>query len=157
MQIGKLAALTGISTKTIRYYEGVGVLSPPERGPNGYRTYGPATVDRLRFVKDAQATGLTLEEIASVLELRRQGEATCHHVRGLLEDHLAGLDARIAALRKIRRELAAMVERAQGLDPATCTDPNRCQAIVASSPQRAKRRSLASELHGSPHHHHHRR
>jgi hypothetical protein len=54
-------------------------------------------------------------------------------VRGLLEDHLAGLDARIAALRKVRRELAAMIERAQAFDPSTCTDPNRCQSIAAGS------------------------
>jgi len=111
MQIGQVAAATGVPTKTIRYYEDIGVLPPPERAANGYRAYGPGTVDRLRFIRDAQATGLTLEEITTVFELRRQGEPTCHHVRGLLEDHLAGLDTRIAALRKVRRELAVMIDR----------------------------------------------
>jgi MerR family copper efflux transcriptional regulator len=157
MQIGRVAAITGVPTKTIRYYEDVGVLPYPERAPNGYRTYGEDTVERLRFVRDAQATGLTLDEITTVFELRRQGEPTCHHVRGLLEDHLAGLDARIGALRKVRRELAVMIERARSLDPSACTDPNRCQSIAAGSPQRAKRRPAPPELHQAPsaHHHHH--
>jgi DNA-binding transcriptional MerR regulator len=110
----------------------------------------------LHFIRDAQATGLTLEEITTVLDLRRHGEATCQHVRGLLEDHLAGLDARIDALRKVRRELAGMIEQTRALDPATCTDPNRCQSIAAGSPQRARRRSVSSELHNAPHPHHHR-
>ncbi len=155
MQIGRVAAATGVPTKTIRYYEGIGLLPSPERAPNGYRDYGEDAVDRLRFIRDAQATGLTLEEITTVLDLRRQGEATCQHVRGLLEDHLAGLDARIAALRKVRRELAGMIERAQALDPSTCTDPNRCQSIAAGSALRARRRPVAAELHIAPHLHHH--
>jgi len=155
MQIGQVAAATGVPTKTIRYYEDIGVLPPPERAANGYRAYGPGTVDRLRFIRDAQATGLTLEEITTVFELRRQGEPTCHHVRGLLEDHLAGLDARIAALRKVRRELAVMIDRIRVLDPSECTDPNRCQSIAAGSPQRTKRRSGPSELHNPPIAHRH--
>ena len=156
MQIGQVAAATGVPTKTIRYYEGIGLLPSPERAPNGYRDYGADAVDRLRFIRDAQATGLTLEEITTVLDLRRQGQATCQHVRGLLEDHLAGLDARIGALRKIRRELAEMIEQARGLDPSTCTDPNRCQSIAAGSPQRARRRSVAPEMHHAPSPHSHR-
>ena len=156
MQIGQVAAITGVPTKTIRYYEDIGVLPSPGRAANGYRTYGEDSVDRLRFIKDAQATGLTLEEIATVFELRRQGESTCHHVRGLLEDHLAGLDARIAALRKVRRELAAMIEQTRALDPSACTDPNRCQSIAAGSPRRAKRQAATSGLHNAPRPHRHR-
>ncbi len=156
MQIGQVATITGVPTKTIRYYEDIGVLPSPERAANGYRDYGSDAVDRLRFIRDAQATGLTLEEISDIFELRHKGEPTCDHVRHLFEDHLAGLDARIDALRRVRRELAAMIERARGLDPSDCTDPNRCQSIAAGSGLRA-RRVAASELHRGPrpHAHHH--
>lgn len=129
MKIGDLAAATGVSTKAIRYYEQIGVLPKPERADNGYRIYADSAVERLAFVKDAQATGLSLDEIAAILGLREQGEATCNHVMHLLEHHLDQLDAKIAALQKTRTTLAAISDRARRLDPADCLDPNRCQTI----------------------------
>jgi len=145
MQIGDLARATGTTTKTIRYYEDIGVLPLARRGPNGYRLYDPEAAERLRFVKDAQATGLTLEEIASVLELREQGTSTCGHVLGLLEHHLDDLDHRIAALQGTRRELRAMIDRARQLDPAECLDPNRCQTIDRTESKEAPSASVLGE------------
>lgn len=130
MKIGEVAHATGVSTKTIRYYEHIGVLPQAERAPNGYRSYQQDTVERLLFIRDAQATGLTLTEIASVLELRERGASTCQHVAHLLETHLDDLDRHIAALRRTRKQLAALTKRARTLDPADCTDPNRCQTIA---------------------------
>jgi DNA-binding transcriptional MerR regulator len=69
MRIGELADLTGTTTKTIRYYESIGLLAEPGRTASGYREYGEGAVERLRFVREAQASGLTLTEIKSVLEL----------------------------------------------------------------------------------------
>ena len=155
MRIGELACAVGVTSKTIRYYEEIGVLPHPERSPNGYRAYGTDAVERLDFIKDAQATGLTLDEIATILRLRGKGESTCDHVTHLLDHHLEQLDARIEALRATRRRLVRIVERAQSLDPTECNDPNRCQTI---SPQPARRvmPALAPELHGAPgaHSHH---
>lgn len=155
MKIGELSNRTTVPTKTIRYYEEIGVLPPPERSPNGYRLYGTDAVERLDFIKDAQATGLTLEEIATVLRLRGKGESSCEHVTHLLDHHLEQLDARIEALRATRKRLVKIVERAQSLDPTECNDPNRCQTI---SPQQERKvlPALAPELHGAPgaHSHH---
>ena len=130
MQIGELARRVGVSTKTIRYYEDIGVLPEPERAPNGYRDYGDESVDRLQFIRDAQATGLTLTEIASIVDMRQHGAGTCHHVTDLLERHLADFDKHIEELHRTRDQLAAMTDRAKHLDPADCTDPNRCQTIA---------------------------
>jgi DNA-binding transcriptional MerR regulator len=80
VRIGELARHTGVPTKTIRYYEEIGVLPDPDRTANDYRDYSEEAVDRLTFVRDAQATGLTLAEIASILDLRSQGEANCSSV-----------------------------------------------------------------------------
>jgi len=133
MKIGEVAQRAGVSTKTIRYYENIGLLAEPARSANGYRDYDEPTISRLLFIRDAQATGLTLTEITSILELRDEGHSTCHHVIELLERHLADLDQHIATLRKTRDQLARMTHRAKSLDPTECTDPNRCQTIDAAA------------------------
>ena len=152
MQIGELASAVGVNTKTVRYYEEIGLVPPADRAANGYRVYGDEARERLRFIKDAQATGLTLDEISTVLHLRGDGVSTCHHILGLLDHHLADLDDRIKAMKKTKRELAAIVERAHGLDPAECTDPNRCQTITRQS---SFEKTPPAHLHNSPGPHRH--
>ncbi|MDE0136833.1 MAG: heavy metal-responsive transcriptional regulator [Acidimicrobiaceae bacterium] len=129
MRIGELGDRCGVSTKTIRYYESIGLLDEPERTASGYRSYDADAVGRLRFIRDAQATGLTLAEISSVLELKSAGERSCAHTTALIEAHVDAIDVQISQLRSARTELAALLRRSQGLDPASCTDPNRCQVI----------------------------
>jgi DNA-binding transcriptional MerR regulator len=155
MRIGELARKTGVPTKTIRYYEEIGVLPSPERAANGYRSYGWAAVERLLFVRDARATGLSLTEIGSILSLRDQGESTCNHVLGLLEAHLEEIDAHIESLQKTRRQLATLTKRARGLDSADCTDPNRCQAIIESGAMPTRRGGGTRHVHEAPHAHGH--
>ena len=133
MQIGELANTAGVTTKTIRYYEAIGVLDEPARTDSGYRSYGPAAVERLDFVKQAQSTGLALAEIKSILEIKDQGGQTCEHTKALLRQHLDELDERIVELQAARVELQAMYQRAGALDPAKCTDANRCQIITVAA------------------------
>jgi len=148
MRIGELARRTGIPTKTIRYYEEIGVLPEPDRTANDYRDYPEEAVERLAFVRDAQATGLTLTEIASVLDLRRQGESTCLHVIDLLERHLSALDQHIRTLRETREKLVGLTEQARSLDPSECRDPNRCQTITGGLDVRI--RDGGRHLHSAP-------
>jgi DNA-binding transcriptional MerR regulator len=144
MRIGEVARLTGLTTTTIRYYEGIGLAPAPTRTPNRYRDYGPEAVERLRFIRDAQASGLTLSEVASVLELRAQGESTCHHVIELMERHLAEVDLRMERLRASRELYAGLIARAKRLDPAACTDPDRCQTVTVA-PDHAHRAERTSD------------
>ena len=134
MQIGELAKTAGVTTKTIRYYESIGVLEEPARTASGYRSYGPTAIERLDFVKQAQASGLALAEIKSILEIKDQGGQTCEHTKALLRQRLDDLDAKIVELEAARVELRAMYERASALDPAECTDENRCQIIADALP-----------------------
>jgi DNA-binding transcriptional MerR regulator len=152
MQIGELSNRTGVTTKTIRYYEDIGVLPVPFRSANGYRDYEDSAVERLRFIRDAKATGLTLGEISSVLELREQNAPTCEHVAGLLEHHLEALDEHIRTLRHARRQLAALADRARSVDPADCTDPHRCQTIAPNDTVAA---GAPTDLHQGPQAHRH--
>ena len=129
VKIGELGDQCGVTAKTIRYYESIGLLDEPLRTPSGYRDYGEAAVERLRFIRDAQSTGLSLAEISSVLELKGAGERSCAHTMALIDSQLLAIDAQIDQLAAARRELATLAERAKGLDPVSCTDPNRCQVI----------------------------
>lgn len=132
MRIGVLATMSGINAQTIRYYESLDLLPEPERTPAGYRDYGAEVAERLRFIRDAQACGLSLGEIQTLLTMKDAGQATCEHTLAFLEHHLADIDAQIERLHAARAEMLQLVTRARGLDPATCTDPHRCQVIVPS-------------------------
>ena len=155
MKIGELSQRTGTPTKTIRYYEEIGVLPAPDRAPNGYRDYPEDAIDRLGFVREAQATGLSLTEIGSILDLRSQGEATCHHVIDLLERHLTAIDQHLKTLRQTRRKLVTLTDRARSLDPSECRDPNRCQTIAGTGGLEPKIRKAGRHLHTTPGEHHH--
>ncbi|MEX1344754.1 MAG: heavy metal-responsive transcriptional regulator, partial [Candidatus Limnocylindrales bacterium] len=111
MRIGEVARSSGLSPTTIRYYEDIGLVPEPARAPNGYRDYEPDAIERLRFISDAQNSGLTLAEIASILELRAQGEPTCHHTIELLERHLEDVDRRIESLVASRDLYARLIAR----------------------------------------------
>jgi len=135
MKIGELAETCGVTSKTVRYYESIGLVPAPERTPSGYRDYPTDAADRLHFIRDAQATGLTLTEIQSVLELKDAGATTCEHTQMLVDRHLHDLDEQIGRLQQARSELKALATRARSLDPADCTDSTRCQVITAATDQ----------------------
>lgn len=155
MRIGELADRTGTTTKTIRYYEDIGLLPEPDRDFNDYRDYSEDAVERLAFIRDAQATGFTLTEIASILDLRSQGETTCHHVIDLLERHMTALDQHIETLLQTREKLASLTARARSLDPADCVDPNRCQTISHAQGSDDGITKPGRHLHEAPAGHHH--
>ncbi len=125
LTIGKLAARLVLNPRTIRFYEQAGVLPRPERTESGYRLYGPADEERLRFVKTAQRLGLTLGEIKEILAFRDRGQPPCRYVAGVIERHLTEIDERMRELRALERELGALHGRmrAEGLaerDSAFC-------------------------------------
>ena len=105
MKIGELAKATGLTTKTIRYYELNRLLEEPERTESGYRMYGEQDVERLEFVKKAKRIGLSLEEIREVLVLHEDSQAPCLHVLALLDRKLEQVEDIIRELEEFRREL----------------------------------------------------
>jgi MerR family transcriptional regulator, copper efflux regulator len=129
MRIGELAKQAGISTKAIRYYEQVGILTPPARTPSGYRSYDPSALGRLGFVRAAQAVGLTLGEIRQIIAFRDNGQAPCAHVTDLLQRHAADLELRIRELQRLRGELRQLADRAATLDPEQCPPERICHII----------------------------
>ena len=81
MNISKVAKATGLTAKTIRYYESIGLISSPVRSDNGYRSYTDASLRELRFVKRARETGFNLEECQELLALYRDEHRTSAQVK----------------------------------------------------------------------------
>jgi DNA-binding transcriptional MerR regulator len=117
VRIGELADRVGVNTKTIRYYESIGLLPPPERTPSGYRDYTATDVERLRFVRTAQRLNLSLSEIAEILRFRERDERPCQYVLGVLDRQVADLDRRMAEMAELRRQLIVLKARADDLPP----------------------------------------
>lgn len=130
MKIGELAHAGHVTAKTVRYYESIGLMPAPGRTASGYRDYGDDAVDRLRFIRDAQASGLSLAEARQILGMKDDGESTCRHTRALVDKHLAEIDLQIASLLAAKGELTALSRRAESMDPANCNDPNACQILA---------------------------
>lgn len=100
MTIGELARTAGVPVSTVRYYERAGLLRPRSRSASNYRLYAAADLQRLRFIRAAQATGFTLEDITHLLR-----PASCHRVQKLIEDRLDQIEARMKELRHVRQVL----------------------------------------------------
>jgi DNA-binding transcriptional MerR regulator len=120
MRIGEVAGRSGVPAKTIRFWEDLHLLPPPGRTPAGYRDYGPDVLERLAFIRNSQAAGLTLEHIRQVLDIRDGGQPPCVHVTGLIARRLGEVEARLAELARARDQLAALAARAAKQDPADC-------------------------------------
>jgi len=115
LTVSKLADRAGTSSDTVRYYERIGLLPEPDRSASGYRMYGDDAVERVQFIKYAQRFGLRLEEIGELLQIRERGLCPCGHTRRLLERRLAELDDDMAAMARLRHDIAQMLE---GLPPS---------------------------------------
>jgi MerR family copper efflux transcriptional regulator len=131
VRIGELARRSGVSAKTLRFWEAAGVLGEPARDELGYRNYDEAALERVAFVKAAQALGLSLGEIREIVAYRERGELPCRHVASLLEEHRARIEKQIAALVSLRDELAALLDGAKQLRPEDCPEREVCHIVVA--------------------------
>lgn len=137
MLIGDLATATGVSTTTLRFYESDGLLPEPARTAAGYRDYTTDAVTRVSFIRQAQAAGLTLAQIREILDIRDGGLLPCHHLADLVDHRLDEITQRLRELENTRRELLALRQRLDLLDPADCADETICVAIP--SPPRPSR------------------
>jgi DNA-binding transcriptional MerR regulator len=117
LKIGEVAYQTGLSIKTIRYYERRGLLEQPPRTEGGYRLYGPEEVARLQFIQRAKLLGLTLEEIRELVELAvrcNEGEIV-PRLEEVLEAKLEEAERKMAELAAFRENLLYYRERVEDL------------------------------------------
>lgn len=133
MLISEVAGRSGVSAKALRYYEEVGLVDPPARSAAGYRSYDEEVLDRIRFIRSAQALGLSLGEIRSIVALRDRGETPCGHVLELLRVRSAEIERTIRELRSLKADLNQLVDRAHSLDPAECDPRGVCHLIASTT------------------------
>jgi MerR family transcriptional regulator, copper efflux regulator len=122
LKVGAVARAAGVGVQTLHYYERLGLLERPSRSAANYRLYSPDAIRRVRFIKKAQAIGLTLEETKQILDLKDHGREPCRQVAELGEKHLREIDARLTELRAYHRALAQSVNawRKENLSERHC-------------------------------------
>lgn len=130
MRVGEVAAAAGLTAKTVRFYEQAGLLPAPPRTSARYRDYPPETTVRLRFIREAQAAGLTLADIRGVLAVRDAGDPPCEHVAPLIQAHIEQIERRISELTAARAVLRGLARRAAVTDPADCTESDICSILT---------------------------
>lgn len=114
---GQLAKASGVGVETLRFYEREGLLAEPERTASGYRQYPERTVDRVRFIRRAQALGFELRIIRELLTLRDDPDAGSREVREKAIQKLSDIDRKIAELQAMKSELGELVARCDGTMP----------------------------------------
>ncbi len=110
LKIGEVATLSGLPIKTLRYYDEIGLLLPTvERSQTGYRLFDRQVLNRLAFIKRAQALGLSLQEIREILGVHDQGHLPCGEVRHHLVAKIDSINQQIAELEMLRSELQGIL------------------------------------------------
>ena len=117
LSIGKLASAGGVGVETVRFYQRRGLLDTPTRD-DGIRRYGSEDLRRLRFIRQAQSAGFTLEEIKELLALDASEDRS--RARELAADRIVALDARIAELQRARDALKRLARECGSGSPGPC-------------------------------------
>jgi len=113
MRIGELTKRAGVTPRTIRYYESIGLMPPGEREGNGQHYYSEETLERLRKIDQLKKLGLSLEEIRGVVDLYfidPSGVQTKQKVLTILRQHLTETDQKMSELQLFRNELQTQIE-----------------------------------------------
>ncbi len=102
---------TGIAPRTIRYYEEKGFIPSPRRMPNGYRNYNSSIVERLKFIKNAQALGFSLREIRELSDMKITPGASCETIHREAQRKIREVEIKILELNRIREALESFSRR----------------------------------------------
>jgi MerR family transcriptional regulator, copper efflux regulator len=137
LRIGEVSKRSGVGIEALRFYEKSGLLEKPSRTYAGYRVYGDEVIERLAFIKRAQALGFSLDEIRRIIEDARRGESPCEEVREIVRRRMAELDERLRELHRFRKELKSTLEEWDQIGRA----PGHICGLIES----------AEMAHGGPH------
>lgn len=120
MNIGQVAKISGVSAKTIRYYESIGLIAEASRTESGYRTYSDRDVETLRFIHHARNLGFSVKDVSLLLDLWRNQRRASADVKALAMAHIAAVDRKIGELQRMRDTLLDLTRRCHGDDRPDC-------------------------------------
>jgi Cu(I)-responsive transcriptional regulator len=147
LNIGQAAAASGVSTKMIRHYEEVGLLPAARRTDSGYRQYGDADIQTLRFVRHSRDLGFSIEQIRELLGLWQNRKRSSRQVRALAQAHIEELDAKLRELQAMKASLEHLVHCCHGDERPDCpiieTLADAGAALVSGAGSHVRTRPLA--------------
>ncbi len=114
MNIGQVAKKSGVSAKTIRYYESIGLIPEASRTESGYRTYSDKDVETLRFIHHSRNLGFSVKDVSQLLDLWRDNKRASADVKKLALAHIEEVDRKIEELKTIRNTLTHLTTRCHG-------------------------------------------
>lgn len=120
MNIKTISQRSGLSAKTIRYYEAQGVITPPKRAANNYREYSETHIHELVFIKRAKMVGFSLAEAKQLLTLSRDPRRSSAIVKDKTQQKIRDIDAQIAELRAMRDTLCTLSAQCPGDEQPNC-------------------------------------
>ena len=130
MNIGAVSEQTGMPSKTIRYYEEIGLIAPPLRAENGYRHYRENDVETLRFIQRARRLGFSVKNVANLLELWQDKNRASSDVKRFAQEHIRGIEERIDELNSIRQTLIKLTDSCHGDHRADCPILDKLASVL---------------------------
>ncbi|QHP90460.1 HTH-type transcriptional regulator HmrR [Burkholderia glumae] len=137
MNIGEAARASGVSAKTIRYYESVGLIEPAQRTDAGYRTYHENEIHSLTFIRQARRLGFLVDDVRKLLALWQDRDRASAEVKSIALEHVSELDRRIAELTDMRNALARLAAHCHGDDRPECPILERLAGVAPVTPDTA--------------------
>jgi MerR family copper efflux transcriptional regulator len=120
LNIGQAATASGVSAKMIRHYEGIGLLPEAQRTDSGYRQYGEADVQTLRFIRHSRDLGFSLAEVAKLVGLWQDRSRPSREVKALARQHIEELETKARELLAMKSALEHLVKCCRGDDRPEC-------------------------------------
>ena len=133
MNISEAARLSGLSSKTIRYYEDIRLIKPAARGHNGYRQYDGHAVETLQFLARAREVGFDLQECRELLALQQNPSRQSRHARNLVLEKSQQLEQKIKQLQAMQELLQGMASRCSGDEGPDCAILDDLSGVPAQS------------------------
>jgi DNA-binding transcriptional MerR regulator len=121
MKISELSAATKVPSKTIRYYEQVGLLSAPSRAENGYRSYAENDIETLLFIRRCRELNIAIEDIKQLVDVQQNPKASCSVVDNIIADQLARIQQTQRELSLLEKSLASLSVSCQNQHVEDCS------------------------------------
>jgi len=120
LTIGEAAKAVKLTTKTVRYYADIDLVSPTTRSSGGYRLYSSTDLRKLQFVQRARSFGFSLDSCRELLSLYGNQQRTSREVKTITLKHLAEIERQIGELQQLQAELSSLAANCRGDDHAQC-------------------------------------
>ena len=134
MNISKAATQAGLTVKTVRYYDTIGLVSPYKKPQTGYRDYSEPDIAKLQFVGSARRFNFTIDECRELLSLYEDENRTSETVKALTIQKIADIEDRLAELTRLRDKLAHLASACHGDSRPDCPILDALSANGSTSP-----------------------